>query len=128
MTATEPVAADVTSTVDVHLAAYCEPDLVRRRKLLDRAWTADGVLIDPPFSASGTGEIAALVDAVLGHYPGHRFRRITAVDVHHGVARYGWVLEAPGGAVAVAGTDIADVAVDGRLARVVGFFGDPPPA
>lgn len=60
---------------------------------------------------------------MLAHYPAHRFEGTTAVDTHHGVARYGWQLVGPDGSIAVAGLDVAEFAADGRLTRVVGFFG-----
>ena len=115
-----------TDLVDRHLAAYCEPDAARREALVAAVWASDGYLADPPFEATGLDSIAGLTDVVLGHFPGHTFRRSTAVDEHHGVARYGWELVAPDGSVAVAGTDIAEVA-DGRLVRVIGFFGAQEP-
>ena len=71
--------------------------------------------------------IAALSDVVFEHFPGHSFRRTSAVDAHHGVARYGWELVAPDGTVAVGGIDVAELDDDGRLVRVTGFFGDLPP-
>jgi SnoaL-like domain len=114
---------DLSTIVDVHLAAYCEPDAAHRAALIASVWQPDGRLLDPPFDGSGHDGIAALAEAVLAHYPGHTFRRTSAVDAHHDVARYRWELVAPDGAVAVAGTDVADL-VDGRLARVVGFFGE----
>jgi hypothetical protein len=46
--------------------------------------------------------------------------------MHHEHLRFAWRLVAPDGTIAVAGIDVADVAPDGRLARVVGFFGDLP--
>jgi hypothetical protein len=46
------------------------------------------------------------------------------VDEHHGYARYGWALVAPDGNPAVTGTDIATVDSDGRLVKVIGFFGE----
>ena len=60
---------------------------------------------------------------MLAHYPAHRFERTTAVDTHHGVARYGWQLVGPDGSIAVAGLDVAELAADVRLTRVFGFFG-----
>jgi hypothetical protein len=80
--------------------------------------------MDPPFEGSGHAGIAALTDIVLGHFPAHTFRRTSGVDAHHEVARYRWELVAADGTVAVAGVDVVDVR-DGRLARVVGFFGEP---
>lgn len=114
----------ITHVIDTHLAAYCEPDAIRRAALVADVWSPDGTLIDPPFEGTGQDAIAGLTDTVLSHFPGHTFRRTTAVDTHHAVARYGWELVDADGAVAVQGLDVADLTTDGRrLARVVGFFG-----
>ena len=123
---TDLATTDLTATIDTHLAGYAEPDATKRLELLASVWAADGTLLDPPFDATGPEAIAGLVDAVLQHYPDHHFERTTGIDAHHDMARYGWALVAPDGAVAVAGVDIAQVGSDGRLVRIVGFFGDPP--
>lgn len=117
----------IETLVDTHLEAYGDADPRRRAALVARVWAADGALLDPPFDGAGHDAIAALTDVVLAHFPGHRFERTTAVDVHHGVARYGWALVAPDGSAAVTGIDVADIGEDGRLRRVVGFFGDLAP-
>jgi hypothetical protein len=114
------------SIVDTHLAAYCEPDVERRRTLLDLAWAPDGMLTDPPFAATGLDAIGALTDAVLGHYPDHRFVRTSAVDAHHDHARYAWELRAPDGSAAVSGLDVVTFS-DGKITSVTGFFGDLTP-
>jgi hypothetical protein len=114
-------------TIDLHLEAYAEPDPARRTTLLGQAWTQHGQLFDPPFDGVGPAGIAALVDVVLEHYPAHHFERTTAVDSHHGFARYGWSLVAADGAVGTTGTDVVTVDDDGRLVQVIGFFGDLQP-
>ena len=114
---------DPTTTVDLHLQAYGEPDAERRAELVATAWAGDGQLIDPPLTGAGHDEIAAMGEALQGHYAGHRFRRITAVDAHHDHLRYAWELVAPDGTVALSGLDVGELAEDGRLRRVVGFFG-----
>lgn len=114
---------ETAALVDTHLEAYAEPDRARRTELLAQVWADDGQLLDPPFDGTGIAAIADLVDTVLEHFPGHAFRRTTAVDEHHAYARYGWELVGPDGTVAVGGTDVAEI-VDGRIVRVVGFFGD----
>lgn len=123
-TTNDTITTDLQRVLDAHLAAYCEPDAARRAGLVAQAWSEAGALVDPPFEGTGHAEIAAMADGVLAHYPGHTFRRTTAIDAHHTFARYGWQLVGPDGAVAVAGTDVVEFADDGRIARIVGFFGD----
>jgi hypothetical protein len=114
-----------TAVADRHLAAYGEPDPVRRRALLEAAWIPHGTLTDPPLdAATGHDELDDLFSTVQSHYPDHRFRRTTDIDAHHGFGRYGWELVAPDGAVVFGGVDVVDFAPDGRLTRVVGFLGD----
>lgn len=116
-------AEDSAGIVDAYLAAYCEPDTDRRADLIRQAWEPDGELVDPPLRGQGDVELAALTDAVLSHFPGHVFRRTSAVDEHHGRARYTWDLVAPDGSVTLAGTDFVEFADSGKLARVTGYFG-----
>jgi hypothetical protein len=127
VTATTDTHLDLTATVDAHLSAYCDPDPVRRAEQVASVWAADGELLDPPLEGHGRDEIVALTDAVLGQFPGHRFERTTAVDEHHGWARYGWSLVDPDGAVVLTGTDVAQLDDEGQLTRIVGFFGEPAP-
>ena len=115
---------DMTTTVDGYLAAYGEPDQARRSELIAQVWSEDGRLVDPPASAEGHDGISALADAVQQQFAGHRFRRASAIDAHNDVARYAWELVAADGTVTLAGMDVAEVAPDGRLRKVTGFFGE----
>jgi hypothetical protein len=118
---------DITTIVDDHLAAYCEPDAERRAELIRAVWAEDGELVDPPLTGEGHDGLDAMFRAVQQQFPGHRFRRTTTVDSHHDRLRYGWQLLGPDGQVVIGGVDFADVAPDGRLRRVTGFFGDLDP-
>lgn len=129
-TTTDPTTLD--ELIDLHLQAYADADPARRAATVARIWVPSGALVDPPLEASGHDGIAALADAVLGHFPGHSFRRTTAVDAHHDRARYGWALVAPDGSVAMTGLDVVETTPaelgDLRLARITGFFGELAPA
>ena len=118
---------DLTTAVDRHLEAYGERDAARRDALIADVWAEDGQLIDPPLDAAGRAEISGLAAAMHQHYPDHGFRRASEVDEHHGHFRYAWELVGPDGTVAVAGVDVGELDDDGRLRRIVGFFGDLPP-
>lgn len=122
----DPATTDLATTIDTHLAGYAEADPDRRRELLSAAWATDGVLIDPPLRGDGIAEIIGCGDAVVTHYPGHRFVRTTGIDVHHGVARYGWELHDPKDAIVLDGVDVAETNDTGQLVRIVGFFGPLP--
>jgi len=78
--------------------------------------------------AEGHAAISEMVAGVQAKFPAHRFRRLSAVDMHHDQLRFVWDLVTPEGAVVVAGVDIGALASDGRLRRITGFFGEVPAA
>lgn len=117
---------DIQTTIDTHLAGYAEPDRQRRQDQLTAAWTADGVLIDPPLEGSGIDAIIGCAEAVVANYPGHRFVRSSGIDTHHNISRYGWQLQDADNNPVLEGTDIAETDDNGRLVRIVGFFGPLP--
>jgi hypothetical protein len=115
-----------TSSIDTYLAAYGEPDDVRRREQIAAAFHEDATLADPPFDAGGHDALDAAFVAVQSQFPGHRFRRVSGIDQHHGAARFEWEFVAENGTPSVVGTDFVRFADDGRIAAVVGFFGPLP--
>jgi hypothetical protein len=66
--------------------------------------------------------------ALQQQFEGHRFRRASGVDAHHGHLRFAWELVSPGGDVALTGLDVGELSEDGRLRRITGFFGELPAA
>jgi hypothetical protein len=118
--------SDVTTTVDTYLAMWNEPDTARRAELIRTAWAEAGHYVDPLLEAEGHAALSEMVAAVHGQYPGHRFRRTSAVDTHHDQLRFGWELVAPDGSITVGGVDVGILAADGRLTRITGFFGPLP--
>jgi hypothetical protein len=118
--------SDVATTVDDYLAMWNEADPARRATHIERAWAGDGRYVDPLLEARGAAALSDMVDAVHAQYPGHRFRRVSGIDAHHDQLRFAWELVDPDGGVAAAGIDVGSLASDGRLRRIVGFFGPLP--
>jgi hypothetical protein len=112
-------------TVTVRVSVL-DPSRRYRAELVRLVWSPTGRLSDPPAEATGHDGLDVVFTTLQGQFPGHRFRRTSGVDAHHGVLRFAWELVGPDGAVALAGLDVAALDADGRLARVVGFFGDLP--
>ena len=120
--------SDVTTIVDSYFAMWNETDPAARIALIERAWAADARYVDPMLEADGHAGLNQMVEGVQAQFPGHRFRRLSGVDLHHERVRFAWDLVAPDGAVTVAGVDIGELAADGRLRSITGFFGEPPAA
>lgn len=118
--------SDLNTLIDAHLAAYADPDADRRAAAVQRIWAAGGQLVDPPLAATGHAGIVQQAGQLLAQFPGHHFVRSSGIDHHHGMARYGWQLVGPDGAVVLEGIDIAQIDAQGRLAQVTGFFGPLP--
>jgi hypothetical protein len=116
--------SDLQEVIDTYFAAWNENDDARRLELLGRAF-ADGAprYVDPVADATGIEAISENMATVQQHYPGHTVRRTSDVDVHHDQARFEWDILDPKGMTFLTGVDYADVAEDGRLAKVSGFFG-----
>ena len=115
----------VDDVVRAYGAAWNEPDEAARRKLLDEAWADDGVYCDPMGRAEGR---AGLVEHIAGfqqQFADHRIDITSAVDEHDGFLRFTWVMQGPDGAV-MDGIDFGELAPDGRLRRITGFFGPLP--
>jgi hypothetical protein len=119
--------SDLTTLVDTYLSAWNESDLAVRATLIEAAWDTGGQLVDPPVSGQGYTGISDIASALQGQFPGHQFRRASAIDAHHDALRFTWELVAPDGSVALTGLDVGEVGADGRLTRITGFFGGTPP-
>jgi len=117
---------DLPTTIDTYLSALNETDSARRAGLIELVWANNGQLIDPPLTGEGHAGIGNMAVAMQTQFPGHRFRRVSGVDAHHGCLRFAWELVAPDGSVVVSGLDVGELATDGRLQRVTGFFGELP--
>ena len=113
---------DFDRLADRYIAMWNETDAGRRRGLIAELWTETARYRDPMLSGDGPDGIDAMVAAVQTQYPNHRFHRTGAVDAHHQSLRFGWELKEAGQAPFVIGIDIGEVAADGRLQAITGFF------
>ena len=113
-------------TVSAYCSAWAEPERAKRDSLLREVWARDGRYSDPtPVSLRGRAALSTHIGSFLAQNAGVRFR-CSAAQSHHHFMRFAWAIVAAGGTTIVSGTDFAELASDGRLQRIVGFFGDPP--
>lgn len=115
--------------LDDYFAAWNEPQTERRRTLLERSVTTDVELIHPTWGRSRG------IDALLTHIgdyqsalPETTVMLASGFDRHNDVVRYGWEIVDRGGRRVMEGLDVAELASDGRLKRIVLFHGQLPDA
>jgi hypothetical protein len=112
--------------IDRYIAMWNAADASDRRDLVAGAWSETGRYVDPLMEGQGHDGIDAMVAAVQQRFPGHLFRRTSAVDAHNGRVRFGWELAAEGEAPLVQGVDFGVLADDGRLESITGFLDQTP--
>ena len=118
----------ISRTVDAYFEMWNEPDQGRRAERIAEAWAEDCRYADPLFEANGHAELSAMVAGVHAQFPGHQFIRASRIDAHHDQVRFAWELADADGRIAAAGIDVGELAPDGRLRRVAGFFEEPESA
>ncbi|MET0903967.1 MAG: nuclear transport factor 2 family protein [Acidimicrobiales bacterium] len=124
MTDTTTTTQDTETLVDTYFEMWSATDAARRAELVAQAFTEDGRHVDQHADASGHQGLAEMIAGVHAGFPGFQIARTSGVDRFGDQLRFAWELNAADGTPIVAGLDVAEVAADGRLLRVTGFWGD----
>ena len=108
--------------------AWNASDRDDRRRHLESALADDCELVDPRGRFVGREAIFDRISGFSDRFPGARVDITTEVDEHNGFARYGWTIVDREGTFVLDGIDVIERAADGRLRKVVMFFGALEPA
>jgi hypothetical protein len=120
---------DATELIDRYCDAWTEPDASGRAAYLAQVWATGATYTDPLAHAAGSEELLAHIARVRARRPGARWLRTSAVDIHHGIARFAWKAVDRAGVTLVDGIDLAFISADGsKIERIIGFFGPLAPA
>jgi len=117
----------IKEVVTQYMAAWNEPEAARRQALLDQCWSDGGIYLDPRVALVGRDELARHIATIQASRPGARLEFMSGIDVHHNVVRFLWRLVRGGGSHGDVSIDFGEVGPDGRLVKIIGFFGTPPP-
>jgi len=93
------------------------------RALLEKSLTNDCELIEPRGRFIGRDAIIERITGFGERFPGATSCVTTNADEHNGFARYDWEIRGEDGSLILDGMDFVERARDGRLRRVVMFFG-----
>jgi hypothetical protein len=117
---------DVRATVQSYVDAWNEPDETNRRRLLERSWAEAGTYTDPSVHVEGREALVHHAGTFGSRWPGARIVVTGGIAQHHEMLLFTWRVAGPDGATLREGVDFAEMAEDGRLRRVVGFFDSLP--
>jgi hypothetical protein len=114
--------------IDRYCAVWSEPNPERRAALLAEVWAVEATYTDPRVHATTAAELLAYIEKILAHRPGAQVVRTSALDEHHGWARFAWHVVLADGTALPEGLDLVEFTPDGqRILRIVGFFGPLSP-
>jgi hypothetical protein len=119
--------AKLEALITTYCDAWNEADPQRRDAMLQQVWADDGSYCDPTVQISGRAALVAHIADVQARSPGSRILRTSRVDAHHGMLRFSFSRVDGHGELLRDGLDLGEVAGDGRLRRVTGFFGPLQP-
>jgi uncharacterized protein YndB with AHSA1/START domain len=108
--------------VDALFTAWSEPDRTARVAML-RSVAGDDLAFRDRFSCTrGIEDLADHIGASMVHMPGLRLARDGAVRQCQGTAIVDWQATGPDGTVRGRGANVLELAGDGRIAAVTGFW------
>lgn len=118
----ETVVANVLAYVD----AWNEPDAAARQNILGGCWADDAAYVDPNVELKGRDALSQHISRIQAGRPGARLEMMSGIDLHHNVVRFLWRLVRADGSAGDVSIDFGEVDSDGRLTKIIGFFGDAP--
>jgi SnoaL-like domain len=110
-----------------YVAAWNETDAGKRRLLLETSWAENGIYSDPTAQVSGREALVQHLGRLIEHFADQRVLLTSGIDEHHSLIQFTWARVGLDGRKIRKGIDFGEVGADGRLVRITGFFGPPPP-
>ena len=115
-----------SDVIQAYIDAWAEKDEAKRRALIDKAWAEDGLYVDPTSEGRGREALSQIIAGFHANAPGARIELASDIDQHHNQIRFAWNFIQADGKTAIEGIDAGELAPDGKIARIVGFWGAPP--
>ena len=113
----------MSELIALYNRAWSEPDYALRQKLIEQIWAEDGTYTDPTAHVAGRKALVDHIGAFFEQFPGAYFVVTSGIDSHHGKFRFTWRMVLADGKVFLEGIDFGELNSDGKLHRIVGFFG-----
>jgi hypothetical protein len=109
-----------------YMEAFCERDRVRRLALLQEALDPQAEICGPSRVFTGYSEIADKIDAFHTNWPACRLVLTSGLITFQSAAHFAKAIVGADGQIRAAGHSVAVLAADGRIHRVLAFWGQHP--
>jgi hypothetical protein len=119
---------DIETVVRSYGAAWMDVSEAERRRLLEFAWSEAGLYQDPTAEVAGREALIRHIAVFQERSPNSKLSLTSGAQHHHGQIHFTWAIVGPDGTTILEGRDFGELDRDGRLCRIVGFFGPPPAA
>ena len=112
---------DPQEVVQVYGSAWNEPDAETRLCALTRSLTEAATYIDPTIDTTSREGLADAIGQFIASTPGASIVVTSGLDVRAGELRFKWEFQT-GGTTLVRGVDYMEIADDGRIASIRGYW------
>lgn len=119
--------SEYPETMDHMLAAWNERSIENVRSHLERALSGDVRFVDPANEITGLDAFEKMVCEFRRKFPVAVCSRSSEVDAHHNLYRYHWAIHSEN-KLLLPGFDVVETDASGKVAMVLGFFGQLAPA
>ena len=115
-------------SLQTYFQAWNEPVAAKRDALLNQCWADNAEYTDPGTHAKGRTALSVEIGKFLGNEQLKGFSIVPAsdIDVHHRVFRFEWEMRDADGNTVTPGMDYGEYDDQGRITKIVGFFGPFP--
>lgn len=111
-----------------YVAAWNEQDITKRRKLLETCWAEDGCVVSNHDAIIGRAMLLECITSWRDTYPNDRAVFTSGIEQHHCWFRFTVVVVRPDGSTYSEALDVGEVDSDGRIIKIITFFGPLPAA
>lgn len=128
ISAEESLAAKARASLEHYFAAWGEADEDARRIHLEAGWAEHGTYTDPTADVHGREALVKHIGAFASSPQSKSFsiERSSGIDIHHQVFRFAWEMRDASGKVLTPGIDYGEFNDEGKITKIVGFFGPFP--
>lgn len=117
--------AHATQKADALFDAWNEPDAAKRDAILAAITTEDVAFADPYGFVDNRAELSAHIAAIHMHMPGLKISRDGEPKKQNATALVRWAASKADQTVAARGTNVLELAPDGRIQRIIGIWDRP---